>query len=66
MTWQMRGIMEQSRLGAATPYPVPGLAAPRVLVMTRLFGHKVRPLFPSLLFLVLFTVYVDDNFLLGD
>ena len=66
MKWQMCGIMEQSRLGAATPYPVPGLAAPRVLVMTRLFGHKVRPLFPSLLFLVLFTVYVDDNFLLGD
>jgi hypothetical protein len=37
----MRGIMDRSGLGAATPYPVPGLESPRVLVMTRLFGHKV-------------------------
>jgi hypothetical protein len=38
---QMRGIMDRSGLGAATPYPVPGLESPKVLVMTRLFGHKV-------------------------
>ena len=42
MTVQMRGIMSKSKLGAATPYPVPGLAAERVLVMTRLFGYKVK------------------------
>jgi hypothetical protein len=33
--------MHKSGLGAATPYPVPRLATPRVLVMTRLFGYRV-------------------------
>lgn len=37
----MKDIMGRSGLGAATPYPVPGLVAQKVLVMTRLFGHKV-------------------------
>lgn len=38
---QMREIMGESGLGAATPQPVPGLESQRVLVMTRLFGYKV-------------------------
>lgn len=38
---EMKDIMGKSGLGAATPFPVPGLASQRVLVMTRLFGYKV-------------------------
>lgn len=37
--------MSESGLGAATPQPVPGLESERVLVMTRLFGYKVRSFF---------------------
>lgn len=38
---QMQDIMEKSGLGAAVPYPIPGLESSKVLIMTRLFGHKV-------------------------
>ena len=37
--------MDKSKLGATTPQPVPGLETQRVLVMTRLFGHKVSNIY---------------------
>ena len=39
---QMHAVMEGSRLGCVTPYPIPGLSAfPTLLVMSCLHGFKV-------------------------
>lgn len=41
---KMRDIMDKSKIDAAIPITATSLTSRRVLVMTRLYGYKVRSL----------------------